>query len=361
MQIKMNIDKTAAIKAGLAGFGRMTVEIDLAQLAAEDRELLAEAPTTYDGTGLDVVGWGSVPSPDLAGLQALLGARRAEIARKKGEAEKREAQRLADCAEVAQQVRAGKYDEVLDGAQWRYCHLMPDGPHYYVPGGPWDWSVLGDLATVRVLIEEELARRQEAEAAARKREAAAGKEREEKEKAAREAVARANEQGILALLRERGTPSQVERFEHGVLPEDEIKAVVREALMGGLDGWPLYERIGDHVAHVKGCLGDCGIEYRAEDLASYGECQWAALRQARALAPDCLVSARLNRAWAACNRAEETRRVSILVQGELHGVKVSRSYAMPAEIATPTVTCPKCGGSGQIAAYESVTGSDPRD
>jgi len=183
-------------------------------------------------------------------------------------------------------------------------------------------SLAGEHARALAETEAEIARRN----AEYKEKIAAAEKEEEARQAAFPII-------IAAMLREHGTASQVERYKAGVLPWSEIKTVVRMLLMGKLDeaGFLHYEQIGDAVDHAEYCPGEeagCEVHYTADDMATLNAGQWEAVKCARELAPDCTVTPVLHRAWASCNENVETQRPALRVEGELHGIKVSRSYAL---------------------------------
>jgi hypothetical protein len=152
----------------------------------------------------------------------------------------------------------------------------------------------------------------------------------ERESAARAAEATKNREQTIALLEELGAPDQIERYNAGVLPEEEFERLAKTKLFAGIDV-PLYSSLTDRdVTHVDYCDGR--VKFKSEEYKdSLTAAQWASLKALRAAVPEgALVELREHSGYCVETGCDEVvTRLGARVTIEWAGDSYTREYALP--------------------------------
>ena len=260
MQVLVNVDREAAIKAGSEVYGRVIVDLSLADLTEEDRAIVAAAVERDGVTDLTSLPWIYQPAkPKTAAPEPLTWIawrREATAARAQWEADAR----VKVQQDLADYLAWAREQPVTAFIRWDHRQggtpCLPratEGPEFpaYPHDLPWfpgrtDLQVAarGALADKIAEARAEIDRRQaffkEQEAAREAEDAEAARQRRER-LAAEVPNMDANAQG---------------RWKLGLLPEEEILDSLRNRLFTSLDGWPRYVKLGGRdLVHEYGCAG----------------------------------------------------------------------------------------------------------
>ncbi len=343
MKIRINIDKAEAVKRGGKIFGPQVTNLPIDLLSQEDRDILATADDQQEGCDevLQCGGWGYAPTPDLDGLRAVIAARREKLAAEENERRERE--------DAAARLRA----EVLASAPDRYVRENRIGHHgggvvverkeysVYIPGVSYPGSTDPDLSAYIDL----------ANGIAAERSAKARVDFDQRYAAAVKTVADAVEAKrapLRAWAMEHGTTILRARIEGAEAEGWEWEGLARQEFADALEAGLGLERDDE-----KGTTADRPTPTLAEIDA---------LKRVRTVLGEGhtaeLVWFKPTEDPGTPERDYPLIEVSYATPD---GREVQRYYRVPAPNANPQQSCPKCGGSGRIDAYEQVTGNDPRD
>jgi hypothetical protein len=316
MQVKIRIDRAAAIRAGRDSFGDTIVTVNPSDLTPDEREALLAAPVTAGAEQIPDLPnasgnvWpGKYPEPPaladaddgLAVVKAWLAWRAAckvERARVAAEAQAQEAAALAKAMTDAEQYVSYWRDQPAERfTRWAAGDGMPRGTADE-PVPP--WVTLNGNSEPERMVKEALAGKL-AEAreilAARKLEQEEAKAKAEQAKAESDARRAAQ---LEAWVRDHGSENQQGRFKLGLLPEQEVLDAIRSESYSSLDAFQRYRKIRlDDLDHGEECYEgalDCETEpanaLSAAEYDAFAEIQKAAPAGAtlEALAHSCTCS-----------------------------------------------------------------------
>jgi hypothetical protein len=141
------------------------------------------------------------------------------------------------------------------------------------------------------------------------------------------------ETALGALVREHGTPSQSERFADGVLPEEELRDLARDAWLPLLDGIQLYSilTVGD-IVHDDDCYTPTHKFSSDACTGPWTAQEWDVLQTVRrAYEPiGATVTPREHRGYCESECCTHiAQRYGVRATISRHGVTVSREYALP--------------------------------
>ena len=131
------------------------------------------------------------------------------------------------------------------------------------------------------------------------------------------------------LLTDYGTPNQVERFDAGVLPDEEFERVAKKALFTTFDGFPVYTPLTDgDVDHVEAC-DEADAKFRSDSYDGPLDAEeFDTLKRLRAVAPQG-VEVEVREHTGYCRYCDaEAKRLSVRVTIEFAGCSYQRSYAL---------------------------------
>jgi len=360
MKIQFDIDQKAALKRGENVPGRrVTLDVDPAELSDEQRELLADLLDTESqpprcskplSTDDERVGAVALESATVDGVRAeldrLLQKRREKVAErtKNMEAEK------DSYREQIRHLEQGSYYQPGLPLKRAVDYFWPSSPNYgrHDPEAQALWSRVGELRkaeAIRILmaIDADLSRDDSETRAAlfrevnywgpreavipnavlfaqQDREAAKRQEREEAEQQRRQ---------LRALIAEHGTEEQLERFDAGVLPDDEQDDIARKKLFGVFDAAPFQKLTEDDIEHEEGCARDGDEAFGSEVATELSAEAWAALKRLRAQAPeDATIEARRHDGWCRDCGGTSAPRWSARVKRTVAGRSYRQSYAL---------------------------------
>lgn len=148
-------------------------------------------------------------------------------------------------------------------------------------------------------------------------------------------------------IRAWGTPDQVERYEAGVLPDEEALALIRDRVFAPLSSFPRYQTIdkadvrkASYANRDEETLGTT-IDFEAEDTAEFSARRWAAFKAIKLAAETCTklntfeaaetvqLVGRVHRGGFEEASAWLIERYSAKVTIVWQGWKFSREYALP--------------------------------
>lgn len=335
--IATHVSLAAAAGAGSPSYGEgrlcMSSEVLLA-LSPEARSLIAES-LERDGalllpapgglyTALEVpptqtYADGSLRATTQSDVVLAIEQRAAAVAAHRAELDRREAEslarRTATARERAEQILAMTDEQGLVSAMYSW------GSGLAASEADPDTLALVQRAQARVAGWAALA--EERRAAAR-----------EQSEAKRRAEVEAEQHDLRKLVREHGTRDQIERMHAGVLPEDEVRALLRDLLPTlALPLWdsPEVEQAIDHAA---GCDARGEVQVSVtEYTGTYSAEQWAALKAAREVASGagCTIEVRCHEAT--CEQCDE-RAEALVIEVALTraGHQWSALYALPGSV-----------------------------
>jgi hypothetical protein len=141
------------------------------------------------------------------------------------------------------------------------------------------------------------------------------------------------ETALGALVREHGTPSQSERFAAGVLPEEELRDLARDAWLPAIEGVPLYATltVGD-IVHNDDCYTPTHKFSSDACTGPWTAQEWDVLQTVRrAYEPiGATVTPREHRGYCESECCTHVvQRYGVRATISRHGVTVSREYALP--------------------------------
>jgi len=345
MKTIIQINKTDALKAGLDNQGDYALDFDPAEVTQEQRDELASSDTTsynhqHPHTWIanrainNNIHAGGVAVPDLAALRTLLDAR---IARRAG---------LVAEAKAADEKTVTKYmaraDEDLIDLNYPLVGAPEINYKYraredFLPAAErlQDAAALARIEHLKTEVmpamlagahvEWEAEQKRIAEVRARNKREAAEK------KAAEAAKLRRQADQISAWVAARGTNNQLERQAAGLLPADEIVALIRAEAFLALDGWPRYLKLraSDVCEGYEDYDGTSyhDVDFDADDAETLDADQFDALRDLRTLAPNADVTARIH--TGECEECSKTvTRIGYMVRITVGDFDLSREYGI---------------------------------
>jgi hypothetical protein len=352
MNVKIHIDRAAAIRAGHDVFGDTVVSIHPGELTPEEREILLAAPVTaFPDNFPDLTNAGGnlypgkyPPPPALADAADALAAVRAWLAwRGACQAE----QKRVATEEAAKVALAAK--EAMDHARtyvayWReqpperFFRLPcppdrgPVWPYVELPAGregePGRDPMERDRAAMAFAKAELADRISEAVAILEERRRLRVEEAKEAEIAAKEAEARRLAQ-ISDWVRDHGTPNQQGRHSLGLLPESEVIDAIRGAAYAALDGFPRYVKIRmADIDHEDDCGGFGELSCATSPAGALTASEYDDFTAIQRAAP---ADAELEALAHACSCSEchaTTVRRSVRVAIKVGELSFSREYAL---------------------------------
>lgn len=353
MQIVFNIDQKSAIRHGKnAPRPVEPVDIDPSTLSEEQRALLssltrpaergelanATGVRTYDGVNVQL----HLLEPTAKEVQAQLQAALQEIASKRAEREQKINEEKDNYRAALQAIENGSWFEagtfppkVRKGIV-RYDRLY--APNYSANDDEarelydravkmerkaWNEAVRQADATLQPDDRDLRLRLLQAVSSADQQELCpnarrfADEEREQRERE-KQAEQERRKAELRRLIDEEGLPDQLERFDAGVLPSEELKLLVKRVLFEAFDQFTRYLRLkADDIDHDEDCF-DHEPKFTSSPAESLTAAQWNTLQEIRAAAPkDAVVEARRSMAW--CGNCSE--------DNERYWARVTRSFA----------------------------------
>lgn len=342
MQINIHLSSERALELGLTQWGDGTVapnEDQLRQLSAAERKALGGYVL---GGGARWVGTLHVQSADWSGVVTALREKMREEHQAK---EKRERELTEHRATLEAFLRAGKfYDpETLERFEF---------PFYGYSNDPRTVELNQEIKDTaenqfRQFVLEADAKLTREDKEGREKVLTAAKkalhplptpraiefERLEREETrmAEEAEKEMNEHAIRTLL-EVAAPALVERFDAGVLPEEELTPIVEDHLFKMFDYPTKFARYQlleeDDIEHLGGCPGF--PKFKSEPYGgTFAQDEWTRLIEVEEKAPeDAAVEVREHRAWCGDCLGDITKRYSIRVSRSFAGKVYHRAFAL---------------------------------
>lgn len=363
MKAIINIDKKVALLAGVNNFGEYEIEFDPADLTPEQREelLLSETKGStgdyllklpslkmWDSnswcTGYRGGEWSPIvdkympkpTSPGLESMKQMLDARiiiRKEIQafeedkKAKGEAEQAEkkAAKIAEFLDTPAE-KLFRVDYASDLAP-KGCVWIGDFGIGHSGSIGWFQRNYGCPEVDAKIAEVEALFPAAMETAWEKYNAL---QAEKDRKAAEEQALKAE------WVSQYGTDDMKERFEAGVLPEDELLDVVRDHLYAPLNDFPRYQKMkkGDICEADENEYEDHRVSYKTEDLTEMTADQFAMMKKIKAAAPEGAVIEARKHVGVCADCPDDDgylERVGFMVRVAVGDFEFSREYGMPEE------------------------------
>lgn len=325
---EVEIKREDAIRTGLSQYGKRDVEVDVAALSPAQREELLAGE---DGLNRSY----ATPRPrvttwDMDAVKALLDWR---IAWREGIAETKAAELaklrekvIADIEEfIAKPVGDRIPKETITGAP-------PHGfGRPYLPAEPNAISSPTRADIPADLLERFDAAVAETQAELERRHAEWRAKRDE-EVAAKRAAAARREEATRRILEEHGTPNQTARFRAGLLPEKELRDLVRGTLFAPLAHVERYERMTTADAPADAYPDTVKFETRDPDgLPAEAFDVFEAIKEAAGKIDGAKVEAKAHVVTFETDDENEAERVrySARVSVDFHGDKFALEYALP--------------------------------
>jgi hypothetical protein len=351
LKIAVEIDRDQAVRQGRSEYGSAVIEIDPAQLAQNERDILAESlrsgsegvVSLYNYHGLVKIG--NVDDP-LEAVQIYLRVRASEIFEERARDAKKREDYVEQCADpenwiddkkikppyayggitntVAEGIRS--LPESLSARQTaekiiadcvaeekreraeRVAEIMTmslEDLVYQTDSGEWRKNFTADD--------------DEPELAVKLKAAVAEMERRDAEKIECRKIQ------IDTWVAERGTDNQRGRHALGLLPEDEILDAIRSEAFAPLDEFARYKKLeADDLRH-EDCYGTVG--FAVDDATEISADQWDMMAKIRALVPSATLTAREHIADCKDCDATETR-YSLRVAITMGEFDFTREYAL---------------------------------
>lgn len=152
------------------------------------------------------------------------------------------------------------------------------------------------------------------------------------DKRAAEELAAAKQAAARAWLATYGAADQVERFDAGLLGEDELKTTMADYTLAALSNYPRYKNMGESEVREKVDEEYEGykVQFRSGKPEQLTREQWLAIKAMRAACPEATIEPRLHEAtvdhedvpWGLVER------MGVLATIEVAGVEVRREYAL---------------------------------
>lgn len=334
----ITIDREAAILAGHSRYGQVLVEIDPADLGAEERAALARLPSIDCSGGRSGYGINlhyvtsprnlsysvdcppelrtAVPDASATSIRTAIAAAtkwQAWLeARDAAAAAKRHAEAI-----IAADVWMAQPDEELlvrdHTRRWQVKVVAPRADH------PREAEIIERRDR---LAAEAQRRNTEAEAASAER------ARQHETTVAAAKARRASQ--LAAWLAQHGTDSQRRRAARKMLPEEEIMTAIRDAAFAPLARLARYKRLTAEAVTSE-CDNDGGgeVEFSADDATEASDAEFARLEEVEAAAKDAGLEAecKLRRHVGRCGDCE-VQRASILVTATVGELTLSREFAV---------------------------------
>ena len=341
LRVRLVLDVPRALTAGKIRAKHAYLEITEALLVALDEDQRREFARAVAEAGNDPpVFGGSTGDPSLVeGNEAdVIEVLEARIARAETEKAKREAQEkevigetLRLLAETPEALRVGSVTrDLLPGQartqQWEKI--------------PWTHPRLEEAKLAADTYAKTTYAREEQE----QREANARWNVENETKKAAKLAARE------AIVSRKGSASQRERFAAGVLPEDEIRALIRAEIFAPLEGergdtfsaftsQPRYVKLKpSDVLHGDDCYGEAeDVVFEAEDVVGLRAAEYEHYKVLEKIAAQTVEAGRASsvvlqqrKHEATCRTCSgEATRYGVLITYTVHGEQFSREYALP--------------------------------
>ena len=339
MNVKVHIDRAAAIKAGSARYGDVVVQVDPAALTQEQREVLASLDERGGITDLtsqlynhanDMPPRPCLSGPDpaawidwhIASREVAKSLKEAALAKAKAEAD-----RYVDWAGTR------PLDEwvTLAYSEWRATYPKSDDRNIQAPP---QYSRRDYPTEVIESVHERLAELYDLGRAEAQRRNEQSKQRREAAEAVMVAAEQRKAEQIANWVRDHMDDNAQGRFKLGLLPTDEVLASLREHVFADLAPFPRYQRIdSDDIDHLDGCseYGDPGMSCETEAAESLTAEQFTVMASIRESAPEgATVEARVH--TCCCDDCEAgIVRFSALVTVPFGELTFSREYSLDAD------------------------------
>jgi hypothetical protein len=346
MFVVLDVAPADAVKARKTRSGKCRVEIaeeQLASLTEEQLVVFAECAGQEDNPVNAPRGstsrYGNPAEPTWGAVVSVLDAILADRAAKAEQKRLRQAEITAKTREVLAQrrlltQRVNEWDKQRK-VSYQYDTLKPAWAHYAHDDAR-DPAVVESpeaQAWIAELDQQNVEARDRAIAEALARQAQEAKCRAEKEAQEAEEQARKQAQeaqysaAVAALVRQVGSPVDVDRLEAGVLPQEEIDRLVHDHVFAPLNEFPRYEKLtARDVEHDENCCAD-DASYDVDDAGELTADEWTRLKAIRAAMPAATVTPRLHSGE--CRYCEGgAERLSAKVLANWHGRDLTREYAL---------------------------------
>jgi hypothetical protein len=315
MKAVLDVDQNAALLAGKNSYGKKEVEFDPADLTEEERDVLAKS-RIEDGKYILYARASSYNVPDYKISEANTETLRHVIAFT-AEYRKDKAQREADekrkAIEREDENRKRWIAEALDDWNNKFSQLEHID---YIFRNRKDNLTSDEVAQLE-------AKRAELKALIEAEEKARAEEKAKEEQERRDQLA-AREKQIADWIASKGTASQKERYEAGMLPEDEIFDAMRNEAFAPLDHIKRYDRMG--ASDVCECDdGFCKVEFEVDDMDEVPDHIWQQMKQIKSLLPGCGVDPRIHTGEASyCDAV--VKRIGLRVRMTVGAFTFTREY-----------------------------------
>ena len=325
--VTVDIQAARAVRAGKATSGRHEISLspqDLDTLSNAQREALARVLERDEG-----ILYGAI-EPTVAEVVRLLECRVADAETEAREAQTKLATYREECEAMIRDRRIrGRAPNLAIG--WPYSGSVKGAE------GAWaEYAALPEVVAWQAEIDEANAAEQ-----------AADRERREAATRAQEATALAEaaaetqyQEASAEMVRVHGSPSQRERLEADLLPEDERDLLVHDLVFAALAEFPRYRRlVKTDAPHAEGCgENPFDAEFSSGNETELTDAQWVALQAIRAAVPAAVVTPRWHKVVCReCERGDDYPyglRWSIRVAFAWHGRTLTREYDLAAGILT---------------------------
>jgi len=125
-----------------------------------------------------------------------------------------------------------------------------------------------------------------------------------------------------------GTANQLSRLAEGYLSYEEVLSEIRNSVFSPLDSFPRFRRMSRMaVCRCPRRRAPCDVVFRTSTNATLTHDQYDSMLQVRSLMPDAAVCARAHIGFGVRCRETKTR-LSLMVDVEFDGVRLSREYAL---------------------------------
>lgn len=325
MRVWFYVDAKNAVVAGKSQSGYLPLDLDdeqMGELTDEQRETLAGVPSLGDATTPKHPDYciRGVVAPTLDELRQALDQMRDKTLAEEQQEQERERERIEEAEEVLRKRKTDtrKHSEYDHGISAHWDKISPD------------WAYMAPEQVRKC--PEALAWQAELDAinaaaqATAQREITAQLEVREKRIAAAQAAEQLYDDACDEVIRQHGTPSQIERLEAGVLPDEERHAVAYDHIFAALGDHARYERLTDSdIDHEGDCYGE-SVDYTARKMDEIDADTWDVVRDFKRRLPAAEITPRIH--MGTCSACDgEAKRISISVTIPWHGKSHTREYA----------------------------------